>query len=339
MPYNTLAFNEFVDNVERTVLEQIKNLKPNMVRSLFTSVPWNEGDGEKVTFNSVCLSGFAQRVDENENYPIVNPRKGNELSKTQIQYGDRLDITRRMMKFNTRYAEAKMVTSAKRLVERMTNVLDNELTMQAFAEADQATFTPTGKPAFNIATSDAQPVASASHSYGGITFSNILANGPVLNKTNLTAAINQGIRNTPDDFGTYFAPNFDTVVIANDMDMIIKCHELFGSSLTPESGNNAVNFYGGQGSMKVVALKFGDRLPSGAIDTNNSNIYRWMLMDSTMCQESWQFMMAEEPTPETTFTDQDNLLAKVLVTQFASFAIVQPQGTMYSLSVVKPTLS
>jgi hypothetical protein len=276
MPYNSLAFNEFVDNVERTVLEQIKNLKPNMVRSLFTPVPWNEGDSEKVTFNSVCLSGFAQRVQENENYPIVNPRKGNELSKTQIQYGDRLDITKRMMKFNTRYNESKMVTAAQRLVERLRNVLDNELTMQAFAEADNTTCDFPGDAGFNIANSDAQAQASATHSYGGITFSNILSGGPKLDKGNMTSAINQGINNTPDDFGTYFAPDYDTVVIGPDMDMVIKCHELFGSSLTPETGNNAINFY---------------------------------------------------------------LLAKVLVTQFASFAIVQPQGTIYSLSTVKPTLS
>src|SRR3990167_647030 len=101
MPFNTTAFNEFVDNVERSVLQQITDMKPNLVRSIFTPVPWNEGDSEKVTFNSICLSGFAPRVDENENYPIVNPSKGNELSKTQLQYGTRLDITRRMMKFNT----------------------------------------------------------------------------------------------------------------------------------------------------------------------------------------------------------------------------------------------
>lgn len=341
MAYNTIAFNEFVDNVERTVLEQIKNLKPNLVRSLYTSVPWNEGDSEKVTFNSVCLSGFAPRVDENEEYSIVDPKKGNELSKTQLQFGDKLTITRRMMKFNTRYAESKMVTRAQKLVERLTDGLDIELTMQAFAEADQATFTPNGigKPAYNIATSDSQPLASATHSYGGVTFSNVVSGAPGLSKANVTTALNQGIRNTPDDFGTYFAPNFDTVVIANDMDMIIKCHELFGSSLTPETANNAVNYYGGAGSMKVVALKFGDRLPSGAVDTNNSNIYRWMLMDSAMCRESWQFMMAEEPTPETTFTDHDNLLAKILVTQFASYAVVQPQGTIFSLSTTKPTLS
>ena len=30
MAFNTLGFNEFVDNVERTVIEQIKDAKPNM---------------------------------------------------------------------------------------------------------------------------------------------------------------------------------------------------------------------------------------------------------------------------------------------------------------------
>lgn len=335
MSYTAAQFSRYVDNTERTVLEQLKDNKPDMVRSLFSSVPWQPGDGETVTFNSIALSGFAARVDENEDYAEVNPTDGNQLTKTQVQYGDKLNISRRMMKFNNRYQQAQF--GAQDLAKRLKNTLDLELTLQAFSEADQTTFTPPGKTAFNIATSDAAALASASHSYGGISFSNILSGGGALSKENLTTAINQMIRNTPDDFGTYITPSPDTIVIANDMHMIIKCHELFGSSLTPESSNNAANFYGGTGSFKVVALKFGDRNTVGAATTDN--IYRWMIMDSNMTRRSWQLMMAEEPTTEQKFTDQDNLIAKILVTQFASFAVVQPQGTLYSLSTTKPTLA
>ena len=113
-------------------------MKPNMVRSLFRSVPWNVGDSEKVTFNSVALSGFAPRVIENQNYSVVNPSKGNELSKTQIQFGDKLEITRRMMKFNNRYSQAQF--DAQALVKRLEQSLDLEMTMQCFAEADQTNF-------------------------------------------------------------------------------------------------------------------------------------------------------------------------------------------------------
>lgn len=348
MAYDTISQNEFVDNVERIVIEQVKTMKPNLVRGLYTSMPWEVGDSEKVTFNSVCLSGFAPRVTENDNYPVVNPSKGNELSKTQIQFGDKLEITRRMMKFNTRYARAKF--DAQDLVKRLRDSLDLELTMQCFAEADQTTFTPKDQTStYNIATSDAQPLASASHSYGGITFSNLLSDavqgsGPVLSVGNYALAVQKMVQNTPDDFGTYITPNPDTVLIANEPHMRMKCHQMFGSSLTPETANNALNplmALGGTGSVKVFALNFGDRLPSGAINTNASttNMYRWAVLDSAMCARSWQFMMAEEPTPEQKFTDSDNLLAKILVTQFAAYGIVQPQGTIYSLSTTKPTLS
>lgn len=347
MAYNTIANNEFVDNVERTVIEQVKDSKPNLVRSLFRSVPWQPGDGEKVTFNSVALSGFAPRVIENENYPVVNPAKGNELSKTQLQFGDKLEITRRMLKFNNRYDNAKF--DAQALVKRLMNSLDLEMTMQAFAEADQTTFTPLGQSStYNIATSDAKAVAATDHSYGGVTFSNILNDatqagglGPVLNIGNVTSAISAMTQKTPDDFGTYIAPQPDTIVIANEQTMIVKCHQMFGSSLTPESANNAVNYYGGAGSMKVIALNFGDRTPSGIVNTTaaTTNMYRWAVLDSQMCQRAWQLMMAEEPTTEQRFTDSDNVLAKILVTQFAAYAIVQPQGSMYSLSITKPTLS
>jgi hypothetical protein len=347
MAYNTLAFNEFVDNVERTVLEQIQTMKPNMVRSLFRPVPWNPGDGEKVTFNSVALSGFAPRVIENENYQVVNPTKGNELSKTQLQFGDKLEITRRMWKFNDRYANAQF--DAQALVRRLTNSLDLEMTMQCFAEADQTTFTPLNQSAsYNIASSDAQALVSTSHSYGGVTFSNMLNNAtqaggaaPALSIGALTTAISTMTQNTPDDFGTFIAPQPDTILIANEQNMIVKCHQMFGSSLTPETNNNAVNFYGGTGQFKVVALNFGDRKPNGTVDTNaaTTNMYRWGVLDSNMCSRAWQFMMAEEPTPEQKFTDSDNVLAKILVTQFAAYAIVQPQGSLFSLSVTKPTLS
>lgn len=335
MSYNTAQANEFVDNVERTVLEQIKDAKPDMVRSLFTSVPWMPGDGEKVTFNSIALSGYAQRVDENEDYPEINPMKGNELSKTQIQYGDKLNISRRMMKFNNRYSQAQF--DAQDLVGRLMRVLDNEMTQQIFAEADQTTFTPRGKSAVNIATSDGVALAASNHSYGGVSFSNLLSGGGALSKGNLTAAIDQGIQNTPDDFGTYITPNYDTIVIANNQKMIVKCHELFGSSLTPESANNAANFYGGTGSFKVVALREGDRNANGVPSTDN--IYRWAIMDSNMVRRSFQLMMAEDPTTEQRFVDSDNLIAKILVTQFAAFAAVQPQGTVYSLSTTAPTLA
>ncbi len=349
MAYNTLSNNEFVDNVERIVLEQITNAKPNMVRGLFRSVPWNVGDGEKVTFNSVCLSGFAPRVIENENYPVVNPSKGNELSKTQLQFGDKLEITRRMMKFNNRYDNAKF--DAQALVKRLMNSLDLEMTMQCFAEVDQTTFTPLSQSsAYNIATSDAKAVCATDHSYGGITFSNMLndANqagglGPVLSVGNYAAAVKQMVQNTPDDFGTYIAPNPNAVIIANEPTMKMKCHQMFGSRLSPETANNANNpliALGGD-SVQVYALNFGDRTPTGAVNSTaaTSNQYRWGVLDTDMCSRAWQLMMAEEPTPEQKFTDSDNVLAKILVTQFASYAIVQPQGSLYSLSITKPTLS
>lgn len=348
MAYNTIAFNEFVDNVERTVIQQLIDAKPSMARSLYTSVPWNEGDGEKVTFNSIALSGFAPRVEENEDYTVVNPSKGNELSKTQQQYGDKLEITRRMMKFNNRYAEAKAKGRATKLVDRLMQELDLELSLQAFVEADQTTVTFNGQ-AFtsNIATSDSQPVADTAHSYGGTTFSNMLDDaahgaGPALSVGNLAKAEQQMGENTPDDFGTDLSPSPDTIIIHDDPYMVQKAHQMFGSSLTPETGNNAVNFYGGPGQYKVIALKYGNRNTKGKVvpvtDAEHT-AYRWMIKDSAMTDESWQLMMAEDPTPEQRFTNHDNVLAKILVTQFASFAIVQPQGTFYSLSTAKPTLS
>jgi len=348
MSYNTQAFNEFVDNVERTVIQQLMDAKPDMARSLFTSVPWNEGDGDKVTFNSIALSGFAPRVAENDDYSVVNPSKGNELSRTQQQYGDKLEITRRMKKFNTRYAEAKMKARSAKIINRLMNELDLELTLQGFVEADASTVQFNGQNfTSNIETSDSQPVADTAHVYGGVTFSNILGDnahgsGAALSILNLAAAEEQMSENTPDDFGTYLSPSPDTIVIHDNPYMVQKAHQMFNSSLSPESSNNAVSYYGGPGQYQVVALKYGNRSPLGAvIPTTNAahTTYRWLIKDKAMAEEAWQLMMAEDPTTEQQFVNEDNLLVKILATQFAAFAIVQPQGTLYSLSTTKPTLT
>jgi len=335
MSVTAAAYSKYVDNVERVVLDQLEDSKPDMVRSLFTSVPWQEGDGEKVTFNSIALSGFAQRVDENEDYPEINPRDGNELSKTQIQFGDKLNISRRMMKFGTRTPQ--VLRFGKKLASRVKNALDLEMTMQVFAEADQTTFTPKGKSAYNIACSDTYALLYATHVYGGKTFSNVLSGAGALGMDNLNTLIEQGTQGTPDDFGSYLSPDYDTILIADNVIMKNKCHQLFGSALTPETDNNAVNYYGGTGQFKVVSLKHGNKNSIGA--TSSGNIYRWMILDSAMASEGLQFMMAEEPTTEQKFVNEDNLIAKLLVTQFAAYAAVQPQGILGSLSVTAPTIS
>jgi len=335
MAITAAGYSRYVDNVERTVLDQLEDSKPDMVRSLFTSVPWQEGDGEKVTFNSIALSGFAQRVDENEDYPTINPTDGNELTKTQIQFGDKLEISRRMMKFGNRHPQ--VLRFGQKLAKRVKNVLDLEMTMQVFAEADQTTFTPKGKSAYNIATSDSKALFASDHSYGGITFSNILSGGGKLSMDNLNTLIEQGQQATPDDFGTYLSPNYDTIIISDNVLMKNKCHQLFGSSLTPETSNNAVNYYGGTGQFRVISLKHGNKNSIGAATTDN--IYRWVIMDSEMASEGLQFMMAEEPTTEQKFVNEDNLIAKLLVTQFAAYAAVQPQGMLASLSTTAPTIS
>jgi len=335
MSVNTVAQAVFVDNVERTVLEQLEDSTPDMVRSLFTSVPWNEGDGEKVTFNSIALSGYAQRVDENEDYPTINPSNGNEMTKTQIQFGDKLEISRRMMKFGNRTPQVMRFGS--KLAKRVKNILDLEMSQQIFGEADQTTFTPKGKSAYNIATSDTKALLASDHVYGGVTFSNILSGGGALSMDNLNLLIEQGQQNTPDDFGTYLSPNYNLLVISDNIIMRNKAHQLFGSSLTPETGNNAVNFFGGDGQFKVVSLKHGNKDAAGTVSADN--IYRWMLIDTEMSSEGLQFMMAEEPTTEQKFVNEDNLIAKLLVTQFAAYAAVQPQGILGSLSTTAPTIS
>ena len=277
MAFTATGYDNFVNNTVFTVLDAVKELQPDMIRSLFRQVPWTPGAGDTVEFTSLTPPSFGERVDENENYPELNLIEGDTLSKRQIQYGSKMNISRRMAKFN-KYSEA--VQMAQSLVDITSNALDLEMTQQIFGEADQTTFTPRGAgSAVNIATADALALASASHTINGAggTWTNI-STAAALSEDNLTTALQDGGANHVDDFGTSISPNFDTLVIANDAQMIRKARQLLGSSLTPESSNNAVNVY--DGSMKLVVLKHGAKTPAGVYAT--ANRYRWALMDSKM---------------------------------------------------------
>jgi hypothetical protein len=240
-----------------------------------------------------------------------------------------------MMKFGNRTPQ--VLRFGKKLAGRVKNTLDLEMTQQLFGEADQTTMAIKGKSAYNIATSDGKALLATDHIYGGVSFSNVLSGAGALSMANLNTLIEQGQQGTPDDFGTYLSPDYRVIVIADNIIMKNKCHQLFGSALTPESGNNAVNYYGGTGQFKVVSLKHGNKNSVGT--TTTDNIYRWMLIDPDMASEGLQLMMAEEPTTEQQFVNEDNLIAKLLVTQFAAYAAVQPQGILGSLATAAPTIS
>jgi len=62
-----------------------------------------------------------------------------------------------------------------------------------------------------------------------------------------------------------------------------------------------------------------------------------VIMDSEMARGALQLQMAESPTTEQKFINEDNILASILVTQFAAFAAVRWQGFVFSLSTTAPT--
>lgn len=331
MSYNAAQFDTFVDNVERTVLEQVKETKPDMVRSLYLDLPWSPGEGDTVTFNSIALSPFGARVAENEKYPAVNPVEGPELSKRQVQYGLRMNVTRRMAKFN-RYTEAKFTAAA--LAKGLSDQLDLEMTYQIFQGANQVSMAVANQPSASIATADGLALASASHSFNGKTGSNIMT-AAALSLPQFNLAIQQMTENTYDDYGRNIMPNPNTIVIGPDQFMLQKAAQLIGSSLTPEDANNSVNIYKGAG-WKIIQLKHGLKVPNtGAIDT--SFRYYWAIMDSEMVRGNFQLKVAEAPSPERTTPDNENVLATLAVTQFAAFAAIRPQGTIYNFSTAQPS--
>lgn len=336
--YSAGAIPNFVSNVAIKFLDKLENQPSDMVRDLFTKVDWNPIYGEKVTFDSFALPQYAQRVAENESYPIISVQEGDQLTKTQQQYSAKMLYTVRMEQFDkTGLAEQFAGT----MLDSLYRTLDLELTHQIFTYADSATYTPrlSSAGAVSIATADTQALASASHTVqgtGATTYSNILSGGGALSVANITALLQQAVGTTVNDKGDLVPVSPDMLIIADDPYMKKKAIEILGSPLTPEVSTNAVNVYapGSILNMRLVVLKKGAYNTLGAYDSTKR--YRWALMDSGY-KSSFQMAVSSSPLIRVKQSSADNAHVDILADMFAAYGCPRWQGIWFSLSTTQPS--
>ena len=169
---------------------------------------------------------------------------------------------------------------------------------QLLTNADATTQT-IGSVVQTISCADTLAPGSAAHTVpgrAGATFTTIVTSNPALSDTAVDTAMQILIANNVDQAGVNKPVGGDFVlVVAENSTMIKKAQQLTGSSLSPETANNAVNVYSG-GKMDFVVLKHGARNAAGQYETTNTNQYHWLLSTKKSLKRNLRYRWAAKPS-------------------------------------------
>lgn len=342
IPHSASGLDNFVTNLPIVMLKEIDVNPPDMVRGLYVQKPWNPVEGERVTFDSYALPTYAERVDENESYPLVGVQEGDSMTVKQVQYGVKFDYTVRMDKFDKLQLATRV---AARMSTMLNMTLDLEMTHKAFSDAEDASYTPRNQSsavADPWLCADDLPFVSASHTVNGLTGtkSNRYTTSVALSPDAIVALMQHGDTNMVNDDGVpcMFSP--DELWIPHDPYMIKRAKEILGSDLVPLSANNAVNVFGPKGvsewNLKLVVFKKALIEADGKTRrTGNNDRYRFALFDSRY-RESLQYQIAGDPKLRLKSSSNDNALASILFDMFAAFVTIRWQGIVMATNTTQP---
>lgn len=336
-PITTSGYSNFsITDVNVLFQEEMMKYPPDMVKTLYTQQPWKGGDPKRMTFDTYALPTFLRRVDENEAAPQLSVTEGDTLAKEFFKFAGVWDYTVEMKTFDKEDLITKFVENLRYAIN---NNIDHELTMQILSYANATTFTPLDYTNTHaITTPDGKAVGASDHNVNSSTStnrSNIDTAASALNLDSLIALMGTGAQNTVDDASRVVTGlKFDTIVCANWPAMLKKIEEIFGSTLTPETNNNAANFFrvGAYGHMKVIALNHGMLNSQGNFDSTVSRKTYWSIMDSRMFgANKWATTGEAEVVPATN-PKSPNALFSLMGYKFLTYGIVRWQGKAYSFS-------
>lgn len=337
--YRSSSFDNFVTNLPYIMLKGMENTPPDMVRSLFKQRDWNPVQGDRVSFDSYSLPQFAQRSNgENSAAHLMSVGEGDTKTMTQAEYSARFLYTHRMDTFDKeRVAESFTRT----IIDGINRVIDLEMSHKFLSDAEDSTYQPKGSSGtVDWTCADLQPLASASHTAGGVTFSTEYTTAGALSTETIAAMEQQAREDHVNHLGEPLDIDMDTLIIPKENFMIKKAFEIFGSPKDPGTALNAVNIYNTVWNKKIVvlnkALLGSDGKTFRSTDTAK---YRYALMDSRYL-ENFQYQMSNEPKIQLKDWPDDQVLKAILGIAYCAFATVQPQGYMiHRQNVSKPTVT
>jgi hypothetical protein len=253
---------------------------------------YDVGETDWEVFNTLNLYGLGRpsRVAEGAQYPALNSEEGDSISLTQIQYGDRIGVTKRMRKFD-RYDQIKAIV--KGLADGFFDAID-----QSHADLLTNGFTGTsytdvyGFAQSNLAA-DGVLLFSASHTnnLNATTFSNLITNSagtanPAIDRASIVKTIATGKK--------YKDPN--------KLNRPIKMDRLLVSSTNYDLAQRIVYSAGVQGTPNVDsnplrsdvnALVEWSRLDTDA--AGNDRSARWFMCDSRNVKSTLRSPFAQRP--------------------------------------------
>lgn len=323
----------FVTNRMITFLEALER-RDTVASQLYTTKPWNPGEGDRMEFSIGALSATAGTVGERQRIPVVDRAQSSTLLKKQLQYGQAFEITKRMRKFN------KVTDADSEANEAAKGILDGwdfDLTHAYFSKAGDATYQHRSEGTISIACVDGKAPAASDHTVvgkGSTQFSNLVggSGGLQLTTDNLVTAKQLANQSAVDEYGTPLKAKYNRIVYAQNEDMNRKVRQIHGSPKEPEVFENAMNIYS-DGTQTYTELTHGDT--DETLDYDADLRFRWVAVADSLKRLN-QLSMAQAPDMSLESIDEGNLAARVVGDMFGAYAIVSWQDKMYSLTTEAP---
>ena len=249
-------------------------------------------DEQRETHIERILHGMEniQRVAEGQDFPSVSSTQGDTFTSTQLQYGTRIPVTKRMRLFELYGEINNMVQSnvdaAFHLIDQSyADVLTNGFSSSNYTDVYGSSVAASGP--------DSDPLFTATHSNGtsSTTYSNLMTypsgtSNPALSREALVRNIQLGLTYI-DPIGLNRPIRYDTLLVApGNFDLAVR---LTQTDKIPEGIENDTNsFLKGRLNIKVW-----EKLQTRTGGTDTSAY--WFIYDSKKVGESLKSIFAQRP--------------------------------------------
>lgn len=250
------------------------------------------GETDWEVFNTVSLYGLGRpsRVGDGQQFPSLDSKEGDTMSLTQIQYADRIGVTKRMRKFD-RYDQIKAITRTlsdgffDSIDQSQADLLTNGFSGSSFTDVygySQSNLAADGVVAFS---------ASHTNNLNSDVFSNLITNAaatanPALDRDPLVHTVSAG-RKYRDPNGLNRPIKLDRLLVsATNHDLAQRIVYSQGVQGTPNVDSNPLR-------SDVNALQLWSRLDQDAQGADRSAY--WFLADSRNVKDSLRSPFAQRP--------------------------------------------
>lgn len=253
---------------------------------------YDVGETDWEVFNTLNLYGLGrpQRVAEGAQFPAISSEEGDSMSLTQVQYADRIGVTKRLRKFD-RYDQISVMV--KSLSDGFFDAIDQthaDLLTNGFSGTS---FTNVFGDAQSNLASDSVVLFSASHTnnLNATTFTNLIVNAaatanPAISRDAIVTTVAAGRK--------YRDPNKLNRPIKLDRMLVSATNYDLAQRIVYSTGVQGTNYVDSNPLRSDVnALVMWSRLDLDAAGNNRSA--RWFMCDSRNVKSTLRSPFAQRP--------------------------------------------